>query len=201
MTAAWLVQMGHRDVLVWADDLKQGEVEQGLPAPQLLGMKPHVEEITAQALRDQIVRGGVAVADCDGSLRYREGHVPGAWHVVRSRLKDHLGKIPPAELLVFTSPDGLLATYATADAARLTRTPVRVLAGGTAAWSAAGYELEAGDARMTGDNDDVRYRALDQKGNVENAIREYLQWEVDLLNAVSSDPDFGFRRFPQPAGN
>lgn len=199
MTAAWLVQMGHGEVLVWADNLKQGEVEQGMPAPQLLGMKPHVEPITAQELQDLIMRGEVAIADCDGSLRYREGHVPGAWHVVRSRLRDHLGKIPSAELLVFTSPDGLLATYAAADAARLVKTPVKVLAGGTAAWCAAGYALEAGDARMTGDNDDVRYRALDQKNNVENAIREYLQWEVDLLNVVSSDPYFGFRRFPQPA--
>lgn len=199
MTAAWLVQMGHGDVLVWADDLKDGEVEQGMPAPKLLGMKPHVEQVTPKALRDLIGSGGVAVADCDGSLRYREGHVPGAWHVVRSRLRDHLGKIPPSDLLVFTSPDGLLATYAANDAARQLGKTVKVLAGGTAAWIAAGYELEAGDERMTGDNDDVRYRALDQKNNVENAIREYLQWEVELLNGVATDPDFGFRRFPQLA--
>jgi hypothetical protein len=38
-------------------------------------------------------------------------------------------------------------------------------------------------------------RALDRRDNVEAAIREYLQWEIDLVNAVGSDPDFGFRRF------
>lgn len=197
MTAAWLVQMGHGDVLVWADDLGHGDIEREMPAPRLLGRLPHVELVTAQDLHGLIAQGDVTVADCESSLRYREGHVPGAWHVVRSRLSDHLGKIPPYSLLVFTSPDGLLATYAAADAARLTHRPVKVLDGGTAAWSAAGYDLEVGDARMTGESDDVRYRALDQQHDVETAIRAYLKWEVDLLQGVATDPDFGFRRFPR----
>jgi hypothetical protein len=42
----------------------------------------------------------------------------------------------------------------------------------------------------------MTYKALDRKKeDVEAAIREYLQWEVDLLNAIETDPDFGFRRF------
>jgi hypothetical protein len=71
-----------------------------------------------------------------------------------------------------------------------------VLSGGTPAWVAAGHALETGDTRMIGEADDLSYRALDRKDNVEDAMREYLKWEVELLDAISSDPDFGFRRYP-----
>jgi hypothetical protein len=116
--------------------------------------------------------------------------------VVRSRLRENLAAIPEAKRLVFTSPDDVLARYAAKDAMQLTSIPIEVLQGGTAAWTAAGYPMERGTARLTGPNDDTMYKALDRKkADVEAAIREYLQWEVDLLNSTESDPDFGFRRF------
>lgn len=115
--------------------------------------------------------------------------------MVRSRLRENLAAIPEAKRLVFTSPDDTLARFAANDAMRLTSVPIEVLHGGTAAWAAAGYALESGTARFTGPDDDMRYKALDRQANVEAAIREYLQWEVDLVNATESDPDFGFRRF------
>ena len=104
--------------------------------------------------------------------------------------------MPATSLLIFTAAEEALARLAATDAAALTSTPVKVLSGGNAAWIAAGAALETGDERMTGAAEDLSYRALDRKENVEQAMREYLSWEVELLNAVSSDPDFGFRRFP-----
>jgi 3-mercaptopyruvate sulfurtransferase SseA len=118
--------------------------------------------------------------------------------VVRSRLQDQLPKIPATPLLVFSAAEEPLARLAAADAAALGCPAVQVLAGGTPAWRAAGYALDTGDTRMTGPADDLSYRALDRKDNVEAAMREYLSWEVELLNAVRDDPDFGFRRFPRP---
>jgi hypothetical protein len=41
----------------------------------------------------------------------------------------------------------------------------------------------------------LSYRALDRKENVEQAMLEYLKWEVELLDAVATDPDFGFKRY------
>jgi rhodanese-related sulfurtransferase len=137
----------------------------------------------------------VQVADLASSLRYSEGHIPGAWHVVRSRLRDTLARIPPAARLVFTSPDDVLARFAASDAEEIISTPVEVLEGGTAAWTAAGYPLETGLERLTGPTDDIQWKALDRKADVEAAIREYLSWEIDLVNATGTDPDFGFRRF------
>jgi len=195
MTAAWLAQMGHDEVYV----LAQGDAPllRG-PAPGVLleGAVPCGMTITAAELKSLLAAGSAQVADLDSSLRYREGHIPGAWHVVRSRLADQLKKIPPTQLLVFTATEQALAGLTATDAAQLVKTTVKVMAGGTDAWRAAGFEFETGDVRMTGAADDLSYRALDRKDNVEAAMREYLRWEVELVNAVKSDADFHFRRYP-----
>lgn len=197
MTAAWLVQMGHEEVHVLADDQAPAATARG-PAPVelLAGAAICETSVTPAELQELFASGSVQVADLDSSLRYREGHIPGAWHVVRSRLPDNLQKMPATPLLVFAATDEALARLAAADAAKLIATPIKVLAGGTAAWRAAGYALETGDVRMTGAADDLSYRALDRKDNVEQAMREYLSWEVELVKAVATDPDFRFRRFP-----
>ena len=194
-TAAWLAQMGWEDVYVLENAL-EGELEQGAEALEIPGLaNSRVSTVSAAALRDLLAHGETQVADLANSLRYSEGHIPGAWHVVRSRLRENLARIPKAGRLVFTAPDETLARFAAADAMSLTTMAVQVLEGGTRAWTEAGYPLETGTERFTGPDDDLRYKALDRKADVEAAIREYLEWEVDLVNAVESDPDFGFRRF------
>ncbi|MBY0271043.1 MAG: sulfurtransferase [Burkholderiales bacterium] len=196
MTAAWLVQMGHDEVYVHA--ATQGAERGALPLHLLAGARPCAASVSVAELKALLAGGRAQVVDFATSLQYREGHIPGAWHVVRSRLAAQLPKIPATPLLVFTAAEEALAQLAATDAAALTATPVKVLAGGNAAWIAAGGTMETGDARMTGEADDLSYRALDRKDNVEKAMLEYLSWEVDLLNAVTSDPDFDFRRFPTP---
>ncbi|HEV7801033.1 MAG TPA: rhodanese-like domain-containing protein [Burkholderiales bacterium] len=195
-TAAWLVQMGWRDVFVLADALQDGDLAFGAAAADAPGLsKIEVQHVSVATLHALLKNEEAHVADLANSLRYSEGHIPGAWHVVRSRLRENLAVMPRAKRLVFTSPDEALARFAAQDAMRLTTARVEVLEGGTAAWTAAGYPLETGSARFTGPDDDLRYKALDRQANVEAAIREYLQWEIDLVNATESDPDFGFRRF------
>jgi rhodanese-related sulfurtransferase len=199
MTAAWLKQMGHDAVYVLAAGAAECS-ERGTPAPALLeGAVLHAPSITASELKPVLDAGGAQVANLDSSLQHREGHIPGAWHVVRSRLQDQLPKIPATPRLVFSAAEEALARLAAADAVRMTTAAVRVLAGGTPAWRAAGFALETGEARMTGPADDLSYRALDRKDKVEEAMRAYLKWEVELLDAVREDPDFGFRRFPAAA--
>lgn len=196
MTAAWLAQMGHDEVYVLAHgDIPESAECGSAPEVVLAGAVRCEATITAAELKSLLAAGSVQVADLDSSLHYREGHIPGAWHVVRSRLAEQLKKIPATRLLVFTATEEMLARLAATDAASLITTPVKVLAGGTAAWCAAGFALETGDARMTGAADDLSYRALDRKDNVEGAMREYLRWEVELVHAVANDADFRFRRY------
>jgi rhodanese-related sulfurtransferase len=196
-TAAWLIQMGWRDVFVLENALARDDLARGAGTTEAPGLEAsEVKSISAAALHALIAHGQAAVADLANSLRYSEGHIPGAWHVVRSRLRENLAIVPQAQRLIFTAPDGdTLAKLAACDAVELTSASIEVLEGGTAAWIAAGYPLERGTARLTGPADDIKYKALDRKADVEAAIREYLEWEIDLVNATASDPDFGFQRF------
>lgn len=197
MTAAWLAQMGYDEVYVLPHGDAPDVAERGpVPEAVLEGATRCEATVTAAELKSLLDAGAAQAVDLDSSLRYREGHIPGAWHVVRSRLADQLKKIPATPLLVFTATEQALAGLAAADAVQLVKTPVRVLAGGNDAWRAAGFAVETGDVRMTGAADDLSYRALDRKDNVEKAMLEYLSWEVELVNAVAGDPDFHFRRYP-----
>jgi 3-mercaptopyruvate sulfurtransferase SseA len=95
--------------------------------------------------------------------------------------------------VVFTSSDGMLATLAAADARKAASAPVLALDGGTEAWRRAGLPLERGEARMATAPDDVRLRARDQAGNVEDAMRAYLSWEIALAAQMAADDDQRFR--------
>lgn len=196
MTAAWLVQLGWDDVFVLRHGF-QGQALQSGPAQQeFVGVgESRTATVGTQELKVLLDRGEAEVADLDTSLAYREGHIPGAWHVVRSRFAENLRVIPRNKRLVLTSRDGTLARVAAEDARGAAGYDVAILDGGTSAWIAAGLPLESDTERMTGPADDIRYRALEQSANIEGAIREYLEWEVNLLRAVESDPDFNFREF------
>lgn len=140
--------------------------------------------------------GAAVVVDLATSLQYRAGHLPGAWWAVRARLADALPKLPAAAAIVFTSPDGKLARFAAADAAALTATPVKLLRGGTAAWIAAGLALAEGLENMTGETDDVQYKAYDHTDNIAHHMQEYLSWETGLVAQIERDGTTRFRHFP-----
>jgi rhodanese-related sulfurtransferase len=149
--------------------------------------------IDADSLRNRIAAGGVSVVDVDWSREYRAGHVLGAWYGIRARLDEIGRKLPPSDAVVFTSADGALARLAAADWAGASAIPVFALDGGTAAWRAAGFPLERGATRMACDPDDVRLRAREQTENVEEAMRAYLDWEINLAARMAADDDQRFR--------
>jgi len=196
MTASWLIQMGWRDVYVVRDALKSGPLQQGQPAPEVLGLEQvKCDYIKARELQHELDAGNATVIDFDTSLRYRDSHIPGAWFAIRANLEENLGKIPRSKLLVLASPDGIIARLAAPEAAQLTQTPVKVLQGGTDAWRAAGYPVESGMTRLADSSDDVRYRPYDRTDNVEEAMKDYLSWEVNLVKQIERDDDVNFRTF------
>ena len=149
--------------------------------------------MTAASLRQRMQAGGVSVVDVDWSRDYREGHIPGAWYGIRARLDAILPQLPSSDTVVFTSGDGILARLAAADAREIASVPVLALDGGTAAWRKAGFPLEQGATRMATAPDDIRLRAREQTGNVEDAMRAYLSWEIDLADQMATDDDQRFR--------
>ncbi len=193
MTASWLKQMGWGEVAVLVARPGDGEWAKGRHVPRVLGLDDiAVATIEPAALRESIASGSVVV-DLDFSRNYRRGHIPGAWFAIRSGLTAALAKLPNAETIVLTSPDGVLAKGAAAELAdRGTAAPVRVLAGGTNAWVAAGLPLEEGPSRMASEPDDVVLSARERGQGREEAMREYLAWEINLVNDMATDDDQRF---------
>jgi hypothetical protein len=66
---------------------------------------------------------------------------------------------------------------------------VRVLEGGNAAWPG---PWEEGHERSTTVRDDVWYKPYDHEAGFEKHAREYLQWEVDLIEQIKRDPTIRF---------
>jgi rhodanese-related sulfurtransferase len=194
MTASWLKQMGWTDVAVLVADPSGGDWESGPDMPHVLELEAAaVATIEPTDLRDRLAAGNTLVIDLDTSRRYGQGHIPGAWFAIRSRLANDLGKLPKSEAIVLTSPDGALARLAAADLAGSASVLVMVLAGGTEAWAGAGLPLETGATRMASEPEDVVLSARERGQGREEAMREYLAWEIDLVNQMATDDDHRFR--------
>ncbi len=195
LTAHWLVQMGWQDVHVLDHKPAPGELttaaEPRFPAGFAL---PAPATVTPADLQNSL--GETLVVDLDTSLRYRDGHIPGAWFAVRANLGRTLPGLlakAPAGRVVLVSPDGEIAALAAPEAAEAAGgVPVAILAGGLKAWREAGLALETGHVRMADPPTDVWYRPYDFKDNVEAAMQQYLDWEVDLVPQVERDGDARF---------
>ena len=175
MTAHWLRQMNW-DAAVLEGALEGGALETGPADPEIPGLTD-VPTVGPEAVE------GAVVVDFADSKTYAEGHIPGAWFAVRSRLAS--ARLPDSDRYVFTSPDGLLAHLAAADFDR----PVAVLEGGTQAWAG---PLESGALHMADTADDVWLKPYEQAGTVEENMQAYLDWETGLVEQLDRD---GMTRF------
>ena len=198
MTASWLIQMGWKEVYVVRKALGSGPLYKG-PAPvEVLGVNAaKCDFVSPAGLQEALAARRATVLDFEVSLRYRDAHIPGAWLAIRSNLEENLKKISPAGMIVLTSPDGIIARLAASEAARLTAMPVKVLQGGTAAWRDAGLPMETGLERLADTTEDAWYRPYDRVANVEEAMKDYLSWEIDLVKQIERDEDARFVHFPR----
>ena len=175
MAGAWLRQMGHRDVFA---------VEGGLDG---VGGTAKMPEAPGEAVGLDAVEGALVV-DLARSVDFRAGHIPGAVWGIRTRLDQLRERLAAAQRVVLTSADGVLASMAVAEARALTKAPVEALAGGTAAWDAAGHPLDS-DRTNPSDEEciDVYLRPYDRNSGVEAAMRAYLSWEINLVHETERD--------------
>jgi rhodanese-related sulfurtransferase len=182
MTASWLAQMGWHDVYVLAS-LAGFDVERGARQASPLGFREW----------STVKEPAGTVLDFSTSLRFHYKHIPGAWWVVRSRLAEAKEKIGEAKALTLTSEDGVLAHLAAREVQALWPSAhVRVLEGGNAAWQG---PWEEGHERSSTARDDVWYKPYDHEAGFEKHAREYLQWEVDLIEQIKRDPTIRFQSF------
>ena len=192
MTASWLVQMGWDDVYVLTE---KGD-ERGLPAPTILGPPQQPERAIEPAALAALLPDRATIIDFSLSRNFRKGHIDGAWYAIRSRIARALPKIKIRRTLVVTSEDGVLAALAAGEVEALVQTPVRVLAGGNAAWIRGGYTLVAGEDKMADEPVDAWLKPYERASKTSDAMAEYLAWEIDLLPRIERDGTCHFRRYP-----
>ncbi len=187
MTASWLAQFGRYEVAVARLD------DSTTTGPDTVASLVPLDAPTIDAPELAARSGRVTVIDLADSVRYRRGHIPGSWWAIRSRFDEAAGIAGP---VVLTSPDGELARAAHEDAEH--HWPgTTVLAGGTVAWTALGYPLEEGPGRPTTEADDVWYKPYDEDRAVAHGrMRDYLDWELALLQQIDRDELVRFRHFP-----
>ena len=194
MTASWLKQMGWNDVSVLVADASAGDWESaracraysGSPVPPFgASNPPHCR------LGSPPVTPPSSIWRRAGAMPRVTSRVLGSRSV--SRLAEDLGKLPKPRTFVLTSPDGALARLAAAELAGSANTEFMVLAGGTEAWIAAGLPVETGAAHMASPPEDVVLSARERGQGREEAMREYLAWEIDLVNQMATDDDQRFR--------
>jgi rhodanese-related sulfurtransferase len=194
MTAYWLKQMGWHDVAVLVASEVDGDWERGLHGSRVLGLEnAAAPTIGVDDLRARLKAGEVTLVDLDLSTRYAKGHIPGAWFAVRARLAGTLAKLPEASSIVLTSADGVLATLAAAELKGVAKVPALALAGGTQAWVKAGLQLESGAQHTADTSDDVHLMPRERGHDREAAMRDYLTWEINLVNDMAQDDDQRFK--------
>ncbi len=174
MSAAWLRQMGHRDVFV-----VDGALDHAPVPPTLL-------KLVSGAVPSDVA--GALVIDLARSIDFRAGHIPGAIWGVRTRLHLLQDRLSTADRIVVTSPDGVLAVMAVKEIRGLTNARVDALIGGTAGWVQGGGTL-AKDRTDPPDEAciDFYLRPYDRNTGIDEAKRAYLSWEIDLVGEIQRD--------------
>jgi rhodanese-related sulfurtransferase len=188
MTAGWLRQLGGWEVFV---------LEGGLDGRTEPSRRPALPEgtprVTAQELSSELAEGRAVVVDLARSIAFRAGHIPSAIWGVRTRLDRLVPRLLPGRRVVVAAPDPALAALAVAELRALVGAPVAALEGGTEAWAAAGFPLAA-DRTDPPDEAcvDAYLRPYDRNHGVEEAMRAYLSWEVELVEQIARDGDAPF---------
>jgi rhodanese-related sulfurtransferase len=138
----------------------------------------------------------VEIIDVGASLKYRKSRIPGAYYAIRSRLAACLSRFDKDTRLVFVCSDGRLSRYTAADAIALGYANSASLTGGTEAWKHSGFATEAStgddDPKLLTTTDDVWYKPYDKSAGVEQAMLQYLTWEVNLVEQLKREPYLKF---------
>ncbi|MEZ5739501.1 MAG: rhodanese-like domain-containing protein [Burkholderiaceae bacterium] len=198
MTAHWLLQMGWPEVRVLTDAPPRPQA--GLADEPLPAWPDGVTRLDVPALQARLAAGDPPVLiDLATSLAFRRAHVPGAFWAIRARLATCIEQLRArghaARQLVVMAPNPALARLAAADLrALLPGATIGLLEGTLADWQAAGGAVASGLDDALTEPDDVWWKPYDHVGGVAQAMKDYLTWEVGLVEQLERDGMLRFRR-------
>jgi rhodanese-related sulfurtransferase len=186
VVAAWLKQLGC-DVYVL-----EGGVNSGLKVPvPAKAVLPGIDKISAADLKQRLAAGTCSAFYLGPSMNYRKQHVPGSRWSIRPRI---VADAAIAKNVVLITRDTEVAQAAAIDLREAGITNVKLLEGGLAAWTNAGYSLEASPATPP-DSACIDYLFFVHDRHLGNrdAMRQYLAWETGLIAQLDDQDKASFK--------
>jgi rhodanese-related sulfurtransferase len=187
MVASWLKQLGC-DACVLVGGVKSGLKSVPAARPAL----PDPAKIRPAELKTALDAGHCTVFDLGRGMNFRKAHIPGSRWSIRPRLAvDARGVKTP---VILASDDTDAARLAVVDLIEAGIRDVKLLDGGLAAWTKAGYATgsspgEPPDAECI---DHLFFVHDRHAGNLE-AMRQYLAWETGLIAQLDEQDKASFR--------
>jgi len=149
-----------------------------------------------EALEERRSREPVQLVDVGSSMRFREGHLPGAIWLSRAQVQACLQERSGA--VVFTCETGQTARLAAMDHLEPGNPTAAWLEGGNTAWQAAGKPIETGDTGIEGEPIDAWLAASERPGDMTENVIAYLDWETQLMDQISTAGEAPYRNLIWP---
>jgi rhodanese-related sulfurtransferase len=189
VTAAWLRQLGHEAYVL--EDGVRAAAKLEWPRPSIPAPAP-LPSIAPQELSVALQEGRVCIIDLRPGMSFRHGHIPEARWSIRPRLEAVGCEHGMSIVLVADEP--ALAALAAVDLAAAGHRDIRVLAGGQDAWRALALPVaRSGDDPADADMIDFLFFTSKRHEGSAEAARQYLAWEVGLVDQLDAQERAAFR--------
>ena len=177
VVAAWLKQLGC-DVYVLEGGVNSGFA---LPSAEVTAL-PALANISATELKQALDAKACTAFYLGPSTNYRKQHVPGSCWSIRPRLVADVANSGNAKSVVLITRDSAVARAAAIDLREAGISDIKLLEGGLATWTNAGYALEA-SPHVPADADCIDYLFFvhDRHAGNRAAMKQYLAWETGLM--------------------
>ena len=187
VVATWLKQLGC-DAWVLEGGVRSGLTGPAATAPEL----PVLRVISPAALKQALDASTCAVFDLGSSMGFRKSHIPGSRWSIRTRLAADAGRAGKPVVLVADEPG--VARLAATELFDAGIKDVKLLRGGPAAWTRAGYATEATpDTPPDAECIDHLFFVHDRHAGNKAAMRQYLAWETGLMAQLDEQDRRAFR--------
>ena len=188
VVASWLKQLGC-DVYVLDAGIRSGLKAQPSAMPALAALAT----VSARDLKRALDAGSCTVFDLGASMSFRKAHIPGSRWSIRPRIAAAARNAQGTVVLV-PGENTDVARLAASELIAAGITQVKLLDGGLAAWSNAGYATEA-SPEVPSDAECIDYLFFvhDRHAGNREAMKQYLAWETGLLAQLDEQDRQSFR--------
>jgi rhodanese-related sulfurtransferase len=187
MTAQWLRQLGHEAYVLEGGVSAATQVR--APRAAVVQGWPDPEPITAAELGKRLRDQSAQIIDLRASMSYRKEHIDGAVWSIRPRVSAN-----PARTVVLVADQPEIAALAALDLAEAGCRDIRLLSGGHEAARAVGLQMASTpSAPADADCIDFLFFTAKRHEGDEAAARQYLAWEIGLVDQLDEAEHNSFR--------